>query len=128
MNIELNYFDNYQDAKDFLEQLRLENWKIINYTPSSVVTLPYEQHNLHDEQDNAHTVIGQEFNNVVAVIDEHFYYKSGYLNTRNYKRNPYYHPTKMLFQIVSRTRLKLGVVVINNQEVLTRCLELLNQK
>ncbi len=127
-NIELNYFDNYQEAKDFLEQLRLENWKVINYTPSSVDTLPYEQHNLDDEQDNAHTVIGQEFNNVVAVIDGHFYYKSGYLNTRNYKKNPYYHPTKMLFQIVSRTRLKLGVVIINNQEILNRCLEILNQK
>lgn len=126
-NIELNYFDNYQEAKDFLEQLRLENWKVINYTPSSVDTLPYEQHNLDDEHDNAHTVIGQEFNNVVAVIDGHFYYKSGYLNTRNYKKNPYYHPTKMLLQIVSRTRLKLGVVIINNQEILNRCLEILNQ-
>lgn len=127
-NIELNYFDNYQEAKAFLEQLRLEDWKTINYTPSSVDTLPYEQHNLDDENDNAHTVIGQEFNNVVAVLDEHFYYKSGYLNTRNYKKNPYYHPTKMLFQIVSRTRLRLGVVIINNQDILNRCLEILSQK
>lgn len=127
-NIELNFFDNYQDAKSFMEQLRIENWKTINYTPSSVDTLPYELHNIDDEYDNAHTVIGQEFNNVVAVLDEHFYYKSGYLNTRNYKKNPYYHPTKMLFQIVSRTRLKLGVVIINNQEILNRCLEILNQK
>jgi len=127
-NIELNYFDNYEEAKNYLEQLRLENWKIINYTPSSKTTLPYEQHNLEDEPDNAHTVIGQEFNNVVAVIDGHFYYKSGYLSTRNYKNNPYYHPTKMLLQIVSRTRIKLGVVIVNNQEILDRCLEILNQK
>lgn len=127
-NIELNYFDNYAEAKDFIEQLRTENWKIINYTPSKVSTLPYELHNLDNEPDNAHTVIGQEFNNVVAVIDEHFYYKSGALSTRNYKKNPYYHPTKMLFQIVSRTRIKLGVVIINNEEILNRCLEILNQR
>lgn len=127
-NIELNYFDNYEEAKSFLEQMRLEDWKIINYTPSTRTTLPYEQHNLNTEHDNAHTVIGQEFNNVVAVIDGHFYYKSGYLNTRNYKDNPYYHPTKMLLQIVSRTRLKLKVVIINNQEILDRCLEILNQR
>lgn len=127
-NIELNYFDNYEDAKDFLEQLRLESWKVINYTPSSYDSLPYEQHNLDDESDNAHTVIGQEFDNVVAVIDKHFYYKSGYLSTRNYKKNPYYHPTKMLLQIVSRTRLKLRIVIIDNQEILDRCLEILNQK
>lgn len=127
-NIELNYFNGYAVAKVFLQQMRLEGWKVINYTPSTVTTLPYEQHNLNDEPDNAHTVIGQEFNNVVAVIDGHFYYKSGYLNTRNYKDNPYYHPTKMLSQIVSRTRIKLKVVIINNQEILDRCLEILNQK
>jgi hypothetical protein len=126
-NIELNYFDNYSEAKVFLEHLKSENWKIINYTPSRVSTLPYEQHNLDNETDNAHTVIGQEFDKVVAVVDEHFYYKSGALSTRNYKANPYYHPTKMLFQIVSRTRIKLGVVIINNQEILNRCLEILNQ-
>ncbi len=127
-NIELNYFDNYNEAKLFMEHLRKENWKIINYTPSSVNTLPYELHNLNDEPDNAHRVIGQEFNNVVAVIDGHFYYKSGYLSTRGYKDNPFYHPTKMLLQIVSRTRIKLGVVIIKNQEILNRCLEILNQK
>lgn len=127
-NIELNYFENYTDAKEFLEQLKIEGWKIINYTPSTYSTLPYEQHNLDNEHDNAHTVIGQEFNNVVAVIDSHFYYKNGALSTRNYKRNPYYHPTKMLFQIVSRTRIKLGIVIINNQDILDRCLEILNQK
>lgn len=127
-NIELNYFDNNIDATLFLEQMRSEDWKIINYTPSTRITLPYEQHNLFDEPDNAHRVIGQEFNNVVAVIDEHFYYKSGYLSTRNYKSKPYYHPSKMLWQIVSRTRIKLNVVVIKNQEILDRCLQILSQK
>lgn len=127
-NIELNYFESYTEAKDFLKQLRSEHWKVINYTPSIRTTFPYEQHNLSDELDNAHTVIGQEFDNVVAVIDRHFYYKSGYLSTRNYKSIPYYHPTKMLLQIVSRTRIKLGVVIINNEEVLNRCFQILNQK
>lgn len=127
-NIELNYFDNYQEAKDFLQQLQTENWKVINYTPSTAYTLPYEQHKLEMEYDNAHTVIGQEFDNVVAVIDEYFFYKGNKLSTKNYNRKPYYHPTKMLFQIVSRSRIKLGVVIINNQEILNRCLEILNQK
>ncbi|WP_060874952.1 DNA/RNA helicase domain-containing protein [Myroides odoratus] len=127
-NIEIFYFDNYDDAKNYQIQLRTEGWKVINYTPSTVDVLPYEQHNLEDELDNAHTVIGQEFDSVVAVIDSHFYYKSGYLSTRNYNKYPYYHPTKMLFQIVSRTRIKLGIVIINNQEVLNRCMEILNQK
>lgn len=126
-NIELNYFDNYEEAKDYLKQIKSENWKIINYTPSTVHTLPYEIHKIEDEFDNAHTVIGQEYDNVVAVIDEYFYYKIDKLSTKKYKNRPYYHPTKMLFQIVSRTRIKLNVVVINNQEILSRCLTILNQ-
>jgi RecG-like helicase len=127
-NIEFNYFDNYTDAKSYMEQLRAEDWKIINFTPSKGSTLPYDYHSLYDEPDNAHTVIGQEFDNVVAVMDGHFYYKNGYLSTRNYKNKPYYHPTKMLLQIVSRTRIKLSVVIISNHDVLNRCMEILNQK
>lgn len=125
-NIELNYFSNYEDAKSFLHHLWSEDWKVINYTPSSYDKLPYDKHNLVFEPDNAHKVIGQEFDNIVAVIDEHFYYNAN--GDLDYKINPYYDPTKMLFQIVSRTRLKLKVVIINNQNVLSRCLEILNQK
>jgi hypothetical protein len=127
-NIEVHYLNNNSEAKLFLNQLKQESWKIINYTPDSRKTLPYELHNLEDEYANAHKVIGQEFNNVVAVIGEHFYYKNDYLSTRNYNDTPYYHPTKMLSQIVSRTRIKLAVIIINNQEILDRCMEILNQK
>jgi hypothetical protein len=88
--------------------------------------MPYDQHKIAEEPDNAHTVIGQEFNNVVAVIDEHFYYdETQELSTKNYQH--YYHPTKMLFQIVSRTRIKLCIVIINNKEILARCLEILKE-
>ncbi len=127
-NIELYYFNNNNEAILFLNQLQKENWEVINYTPDSHRTLPYELHNLPGANNNAHTVIGQEFDNVVAVIGEHFYYKSDYLSTRNYIDNPFYHPTKMLSQIVSRTRIKLAVVIIKNQEVLNRCLEILNKE
>ncbi|REH00907.1 DNA/RNA helicase domain-containing protein [Flavobacterium aquicola] len=127
-NIEFHYFNNNNDAKFFINNLNKEYWKIINYTPDRVRTLPYEHHNIEDVFENAHSVIGQEFNNVVAVIGEHFYYKNNYLSTRNYKDNPFYHPTNMLRQIVSRTRIKLKVVIIKNQEILDRCMEILNQK
>ncbi len=124
-NIKLNYFDNYEEAKLYMKQLNVEEWKIINYTPSTVHTLPYEQHQIEEEKDNAHTVIGQEYDNVVAVIDEYFYYKGNNLSTRQYRNRPYYHPTKMLFQIVSRTRIGLNIIIIKNEEILSRCLEIM---
>ncbi|RTY89638.1 DNA/RNA helicase domain-containing protein [Flavobacterium sp. GT3R68] len=126
-NIELKYFDNYVEATSFLSQLKSEDWKTINYTPSTVSKLPYENYKIEEENDNAHTVIGQEFNNVVAVVDGHFYYKGENLSTTGYKFQPYYHPTKMLFQIVSRTRVKLCLIIINNPIILSRCLDILKQ-
>ncbi|RZJ36424.1 MAG: DUF2075 domain-containing protein [Flavobacterium sp.] len=125
-SIELKYFDNYRDAAEHLVNLRAIGWKTINYTPSKKYRLPYENHSVFNETDNAHTVIGQEFDNVAAAIDGHFYFKERRLTTRNYKNRPYYHPTKMLFQILSRTRIRLNVVIIKNEEVLARCLAIIN--
>ena len=125
--IELKYFDDYKIAKMYLGQLATEGWKIINYTPDNHRHLPYANNNLASERDNAHTVVGQEFDNVVAVVDEYFYYNNGKLSTRNYKEKPYYHPTKMLFQIVSRTRIKLGIIIINNPLILDRCMKILSK-
>ena len=122
--IELNYFDNYKDAREFLEILNQENWKIINYTPT-YDKVPYHNYNISGE-DTAHTVIGQEFDNVVVVIDSHFYYKNDELSTKNYQKSPYYHPTKMLYQIITRTRKRLNVIIINNSEIMERCLSVLN--
>ncbi|MDO8999519.1 MAG: DUF2075 domain-containing protein [Bacteroidota bacterium] len=126
-NIEINYFNNYTDAKSFLNYKRLDKWKIINYTPSTRDKLPYEMHKIINEIDNAHTVIGQEYDQVIAVVDEYFYYKAGKLSTKNYGVKPYYHPTKMLFQIVTRTRIKLGIVIVNNKEILQHCLSILSK-
>ncbi|MEM0577270.1 DNA/RNA helicase domain-containing protein [Flavobacterium polysaccharolyticum] len=123
-SIELTFFENLDETIEFISYLKTKNWKIINYTPDGYKTFPYERFKIMDEL-NSHTVIGQEFDNVVAIIDEHFYYKINQLSTRGYKKNPYYHPTKMLYQIISRTRLKLHLIVFRNQDVLSRCLSML---
>ena len=124
-NINLNYFNDYSHAKNYIYQLKNEGWKAINYTPSTKRVFPYENHKIEDENDNSHTIIGQEFDNVIAVIDPYFYYKNNLLSTRNYVEKPYYHPTKMLFQIVTRTRKQLNIIIINNDEVLEHCLSIL---
>lgn len=123
--VEINYFDNYKDAKQYLELLNENEWKIINFTPSRVNNYPYDNLSIAYE-DNAHRVIGQEYDNVVAVIDSYFYYKSNKLSTQGYKERPYYHPTRMLYQIMSRARESLNVVIINNPVILERCLSILS--
>lgn len=124
-NVKLNYFNSYKEAKSFILYQKENNWKIINYTPSRYST-PYDPHHIESENDNAHKVIGQEYDNVIAVVDEFFCYKGDRLST-TYNDQSFYHPTKMLFQIVSRTRLKLNIVIIKNVEVLERCLTITRQ-
>jgi len=122
-NIELNYFNNFDDAKKFLDSLSNQDWEVIRFTPS-------QYHNEHHEQYSSvhnrtsHGVIGQEFDNVVVAIDEFFTYApNGQLI---YRGGAYYHPVKMLFQNITRVRKKLNVVIINNSELLNRCVSILH--
>ncbi|RAN76624.1 hypothetical protein B5P42_23150 [Bacillus sp. SRB_331] len=46
--------------------------------------------------------------------------ENGKLNTRAY----YYDATKMLFQMVTRARKKLNIIIINSQVVLNKYLEI----
>ncbi|MEY5049790.1 MAG: hypothetical protein RLZZ175_3149, partial [Bacteroidota bacterium] len=127
-NVELKYFYDEYIAKQYIEYLQEQDWKIINYTQSKYDNCPYDKYNIIEENDTAHSVIGQEFEKVVAIIDNYFYYKENELTTKPYyySKDPYYHPTKMLYQIVTRTRKKLYLIIINNPEVLERCLGMLS--
>lgn len=62
-------------------------------------------------------VIGQEFEQVVITLDDHFYYNDeGKLQGKNHP-NPDYLYARLFFQAVSRTREKLCIVVIGNVEL-----------
>ncbi len=122
-NIEISYFDNHEDAGEFLKKLDEQEWDVIRFTPSQ------RNHDSHEicfpfPLETSHEVIGQEFDNVAVVMDSYFSY-----NTEKgrlfYSGKSYYHPVKMLFQNMTRTRKKLHIVIINNSEILNRCLSIL---
>jgi len=125
-NIKIVYHNDVEDARECLYNLSLSNHKLINLTPSRFDIYPYDAYAINNNTITAHSVIGQEFDNIVAIIDENYYYKNNILSTKNYKKKPIYHPTKMLYQIVSRAKLSLTIVVLNNEDVLERCLNILN--
>jgi len=120
-NIELNYFLDNKGAKKYLNFLEEKSWKIINYTPDRIHTYDYEQYNIHSAN-STHQVIGQEFDKVVAVIDSGFCYKGKDLTIA---KPTFYNQALMLLQIMTRTRKKISLVIINNEEILDRCLEIL---
>lgn len=124
-NIKINFFKDYSLVKNYLSNLN--GWEIINFTPSAKEKYEYDNYNIIGKV-NSHNVLGQEFDNVAVVIDDTFFYNSTKkLSVRN-KNKYFYDKLGMLYQNITRARKKLNVVIVNNQEVLSRCLEVLNSK
>lgn len=121
-NIELNFFDNEIDAKDYLSLLSGCGWEVLRFTPSQYDN---EHHQKYSDafNESSHKVIGQEFDCVAVTIDRYF----GYDDAGNliYTANAYYDPVKMLFQNITRTRKRLNVVIINNGVLFSRCASVL---
>lgn len=121
-NIEIQYFSSIQEANSTIRSLKLSGWVAINYTVSR-----YKWSSLDDitinANENAHSVIGQEFDNVIAIIGESFLYNPDGKLVGD--RSSYYHPTQMLFQILTRTRKKLCLIIVNNEELLEECLKIM---
>lgn len=123
-NIEISYFNNDVDAKDFLETLSSQNWEVLRFTPSQYNNEKHEKSALPTSE-TSHQVIGQEFDNVGVIIDQCFFYNED--GKLQYKCKSYYYAVKMLFQNITRTRKKVHVVIINNPEILNRCLSILEK-
>lgn len=121
-NIQINYFNSEQDAKNYLDALDKEKWEILRFTPS-LHRVEYHTRYLEVSNSTSHQVIGQEFDGVVVTIDQFFSYaKNGELT---YTRSAYYDMPKMLFQNITRARKRLNVVIIDNEELLSRCIGIL---
>ncbi len=121
-NVQLNYFNTTNDAKDYIDSLNSKEWEVIRFTPSQ---FDNEYHKKYSEISNktSHGVIGQEFDNVAVVIDKFFSYNSN--GKLVYGNNSYYQPVNMLFQNITRTRKRLNLVIIENNELLDRCTTIL---
>lgn len=121
-NIELNYFNSIDDAKCFLDLISRQGWEVLRFTPS---LYDKEHHESYSSVINkaSHGVIGQEFDNVAVVIDQFFSYSTK--GELVYTGPSYYHPVKMLFQNMTRTRKKLNIIIISNSELLNRCISII---
>lgn len=120
-NVDFIYCKEYKSAKLLLNMMCKKGWKVPNYTPGTRSFFKYEEY-LSEDHDCAHSVIGQEFENVVIVLDESFKYNSTGELIAN---NRYYSQKQMLYQIVTRAIKKLYVVIINNEVMLNRCIQIL---
>ena len=97
-------------------------WEVLRFTPSQYSNEHHEKYS-DDSKKSSHNVIGQEFDSVAVTIDKYFSYSEN--GELIYRGKAYYYPVKMLFQNITRTRKKLNLVIIDNEEILGRCVSIL---
>lgn len=125
-NIIVNYFNDINNAKKYLCIQQKKGWKMLGYTPSRYSKDPLRRLDLGE---NPHDVIGQEFDRVVVIIDRNFYYEQDIDEDKlllNGTTDSYYHSTKMLFQLVTRAREKINLVIVENIQLYDEVLSLLD--
>ncbi|OAQ13749.1 hypothetical protein F480_04795 [Bibersteinia trehalosi Y31] len=118
-NIEILFFKKNKSALSYITNIDKNVWKVIQFTPSQYQKEYHEGYYLYGNE-TSHSVIGQEFDNVVVIIDKLFSYKSD--GELIYNGGIYYNAVKMLFQNITRARQKLKLIIIDNSEIFDRCL------
>src|SRR5690606_16617911 len=68
--VNIIYHNNIDEVKKCSYSLQKSGYNLINLTPSQYDRYPYEEYSSINAKESAHTVIGQEFENIVAIIDE----------------------------------------------------------
>ncbi len=109
-NVQLNYANTTQEAHILLEYYRNKGYIFINYSKSNYESSPYES---YFEDYDTHHVIGQEFDKVVMLMDNSFFYdEDGILHGIPHPNPDYLYPN-LFYQGVTRVREKLAIVVVN---------------
>lgn len=122
-NIELSYCRTISEVLSVFSLLQDRGYKICKFTPN------HPAHNRNDYEKwfpldcpSAHNVIGQEFDFVACLISPNITYKSNRLVSNS---EYYYIEDRMLYQIMSRARKGIHVVVFNNPTMMERCLAII---
>lgn len=105
-NVKIIFEPDKKRAVEIAKQLKMDNYTYISYTPS------FYDFSLHYQISdfNTHEVIGQEFDGVVMIMDENFFYEKCFLKGKTHP-NPDYIYTQLLYQGLTRTREKLALII-----------------
>lgn len=123
-NVEISYCEEMADLQSTLKVLKEKEYLVPKYTPGKHSKLFYEDWILTNEP-SAHEVIGQEFDNVAGVITPDLYYDDNKKLVTS--QETLYLVDRMLYQILSRARKKIHVVVYSNPVVLNRCMAMIKR-
>jgi hypothetical protein len=74
---------------------------------------------------DTHHVIGQEFDNVVMLMDDSFFYNENKVLCTRTHPNPDYLYKQLLFQGLTRVREKLAIIIVEDFQLFQNILNIL---
>lgn len=118
-NVDILYANSIKDADELSRIYREKGYTFITLTPSHYVSNTIDHYSTFI---NSHKVIGQEFDDVIMVLDNNFRYnEKGELEGREHPNPDYLFP-RLFYQNISRAREKLCIIVIRNEAFFERLL------
>lgn len=116
-DVEINYANTTQEAQLLLQYYRDLEYTFINYTKPTSGWTPFAE---YEEDFDTHHVIGQEFDKVVMLMDDSFYYDDdGHLQGIPYPDPDYLYPN-LFYQGVTRVRDRLALIVVKAPELFAK--------
>lgn len=118
--IDIIYADSREEARQITSYYRRKKcYTFIEYTKWERSQSPINE---YFGDINTHQVIGQEYDNVVMVLDDHFYYTDeGHLETKEHPSGNYLF-SKLLYQGLSRAKIRLCLVVVDDPDLFKKVL------
>lgn len=116
-NIEILYSDSYESTKKIISSLSKKDYTFINHSSPPYNKPQNSWKDYGGGWKDTHDVIGQEFEKVIVIIDENFYFNDSKKLEAN--THPYlvYSYLKTLEQALTRATSKLLIIVENNLQV-----------
>ncbi len=118
-NVKIIYEPKQLEALKRAKELEKQGYTYIAFTPS----LFNHELDYQDSKHNTHNVIGQEFDGVCMILDQHWLYIDGKLCSTSHP-NPDYLFSQLLYQGLTRVRSKLAIIICK-EKVLNSILPLM---
>ena len=124
-DVELAYANNINEANAIIEYYRGKGYVFINYSKSNVRYSPYEHYN---EDYDTHHVIGQEFDKILMIMDNSFYYDDNGILKGVQHPNPDYLYPNLFYQGITRVREKIALIIVDAPELMKKVASIVDNK
>lgn len=125
-SVSILYADTSQEAIRIIDKYQALDYAFISFTASTYKSSSFDVYGYGNC--NTHAVVGQEFDNVIVVMDSTFSYNDEGILSGRYHPNRNYIYAKLVYQAITRVRESLTIVVVDNLPLFQTLLKIKGSK